>query len=164
MRDLALVALGAAVTLALRLVEKWLDSSNEKRIRWDEELLDAYVRFIVAVRAAEQRASRLVRDGETEDPQSNQYVRDKMREESFVIEQISLIGTGPVVQAAKKVDELLRAALEPPVTSNVGISIMTAQSNFLWAVRKELEITNGCRSIAAQFSDEFRESLIFVFT
>ena len=142
MRDLALVALGAAVTLALRLVEKWLDSSNEKRIRWDEERLDAYVRFIVAVRAAVQRASRLVRDGETEDPQSNQYVRDKMREESFVIEQISLIGTGPVVQAAKKVDELLRAALEPPVTSNVGISIMTAQSNFLGAVRKELEIKN----------------------
>ena len=142
MRDLALVALGAAVTLALRLVEKWLDSSNEKRIRWDEERLDAYVRFRVAVRAAEQRASRLVRDGETEDPQSNQYVRDKMREESFVIEQISLIGTGPVVQAAKKVDELLRAALEPPVTSNVGISIMTAQSNFLGAVRKELEIKN----------------------
>ena len=142
MRDLALVALGAAVTLALRLVEKWLDSSNEKRIRWDEERLDAYVRFIVAVRAAEQRASRLVRDGETEDPQSNQYVRDKMREESFVIEQISLIGTGPDVQAAKKVDELLRAALEPPVTSNVGISIMTAQSNFLGAVRKELEIKN----------------------
>ena len=99
-------------------------------------------RGVVAVRAAEQRASRLVRDGETEDPQSNQYVRDKMREESFVIEQISLIGTGPVVQAAKKVDELLRAALEPPVTSNVGISIMTAQSNFLGAVRKELEIKN----------------------
>lgn len=142
MRDVAFVALGAGITLALRLVEKWLDSSNEKRTRWDEERLDTYVRFIVAVRAAAQRASRLVRDGETEDPQLNQYVRDKMREESFVIEKISLIGTEPVVQAAKKVDELLRAALEPPVTSNVGISIRAAQANFLGAVRKELEIKN----------------------
>ena len=143
MRDIAFVALGAAITLVLRLVEKRYEASNEKRTRWDEERLGAYVSFVVAVRAAAQRATRLVVDGETDDPQSNPYVRDKMREESFVLEQICLIGTGPVVKAAKNVDELLRAALRPPATTtNLGESISSAQANFIEVARKELEIKN----------------------
>lgn len=139
MREVVLIAFGSLIGLVTSIAGRLFDSAKEKRTRWDDERLRTYASFMVAVRAAGQRAGRLVKDGITTSPHLDEYVRDRLREESFAYEQIQLIGTDHVRESAQRLSETLRNTIRD-WSEEANWVLNAERQRFFEAVREELSI------------------------
>lgn len=92
--------MGALLTWVFSWTQRRSDRRERRLTWWDKTRLKTYSKYASEVRLIRQRAVRLINDGESNHPLENEWVRDRLRAESLLLENIQFIASASVLEQA----------------------------------------------------------------